>query len=246
MNYTNEQIQELDVASKSVYYFASLCLPDIYKQQLHLLDTYMDEQNCLSLVSRQCGNTTIEACYALWVMIFKHEKRIGYNSTCLTSATHFIQIIVKLNEKLPEYMRASFSNTQGNKIQNELTKSVILTNAYNSTCYRGLTLHLLILDCFHFISENNFKKFYSHLYPCLVACNTQVIMSSSINVKGFKLYDIFKCSVLEDFNINVIPYYMCSGYSQKAIENIKNYLSIDALYKSAYLCIDGEGNNYVK
>lgn len=243
MNYTQEEYDDILLASQSVHYFAGLCLPEVYKQQKHLLDTYFADEHSLAFVSRQCGNTTIQAIYVLWCLIFKQDKTIGYTTTNSGLCESFISSILEINEKLPEHLKAKFDKLNRYTLVS-INKTRIIAKPMNINAFRGMTLSTLIIDLFHFQKKKNFYEFMQCIYPCLIAYQSKIIMSTNINPHGFKLYDF-----ISDFNINQnfwvtgIPYNKCSNYSEVLDKRYQLYNSAE-FYLAEYCCTDREGIVY--
>jgi len=245
MNYTQEQVDEFILASESVHYFASLCLPQVYKQQTHLLDTYVSDENELSIVARQIGNTTIQAIFVLWRLIFKSHKTTCYTSYNMSLCENFINKIIDMNDKLPEHIKAEFTAVTRYTLTNK-TNSRVLARPMNSNSLRGLSVDTLIVDLFHFLSKKNLSDFLHSSFPVLAARSGKLIMSTNINPNGFKLYEFFnEFNIYHDCGISVIPFNKCTHYSELKASRLKQYLSTEH-YLSEYCCIDREGIDYAK
>lgn len=245
MNYTQEQIDEFILASRSVHYFASLCVPEVYKQQTHLLDTYVTDQNELSIVSRQCGNTTIQAIFVLWCLIFKSQKTIAYSSYNATLCEEFINIIIDINDKLPEHLKANFTDTKRYTLVTDV-KSRIIAKPLNPNSFRGLTVDTLIVDLFHFLKKKDITIFLQSICPTMAATNGKLILSTNINPNGFKLYEFFnEFNIYNNCGISVIPFNKCTQYSELKDSRLKQYLSTEH-YLAEYCCVDREGVDYAK
>ena len=245
MNYTQEQIDEFILASKSVQYFASLCLAQVYKQQTHLLDTYVSDQNELSIVSRQCGNTTIQAIFVLWCLIFKPQKTIAYTSYSTNLCEDFINKIIDINDKLPEHLKANFSDIKRYTLVTDI-KCRVIAKPMSPNSFRGLSINTVIIDLFHFLKKKDLCNFMQAIYPTMAASGGKIIMSTNINPNGFKLYEFFnEFNICNNFGISVIPFKKCTHYSEVKNSRLKTYLDPE-YYLSEYCCIDREGIDYAK
>ena len=243
MNYTQEEYDDILLASENVHYFAGFCLPEVYKQQKHLLDTYIADENSLAIVSRQCGNTTIQAIYVLWCLIFQQNKTIGYTTTNHSLCESFIDRILEINEKLPEHLKAKFDKLNRYTLLS-VNKTRIIAKPMNVNSFKGYTLNAIIIDLFHFQKKKNFYEFMQCTYPCVIACKGKIIMSTNINPHGFKMYEFINdFNVNEKFWITGIPYNKCSNYSEVLDKRYQLYNSTE-FYLAEYCCIDREGIVY--
>jgi hypothetical protein len=235
LEYSPENIQELQKCSESVNYFikyVKIVNPDKgeiffepYDYQLELLQKFQDYRFNVALCSRQSGKTTIVSSYVIWYAIFNENKTIGIVSNKESSAKMILHRIKKSYECLPTWLKPGVTEYSKTFISFDNGTRIVIS-ATSADAFRGETMNLLVCDEFAFVPGSQAEEFWSANYPTISASKeAKIIIISTPN----GLFNIFHRIYTEaEFGKNTFVYTKVSwekvpGRDKNwAIEQIKN------------------------
>ena len=117
----------------------------LYPFQEKVLHLFRDNQNSITLKSRQLGISTLVAAYALWLMIFHKDKNILALATTQATARNLVTKTQFMYENLPKWLR--LKSVEHNKLSLRLANgSRIKAASSNSDAARSEAVSLLVID----------------------------------------------------------------------------------------------------
>ena len=160
-----------------------------FDYQRELCDVYNQHRYSIAMIGRQLGKTTLAAGYLLWYAMFMPDSTILVAAHKRDGATEIMQRIRFCYEELPDHIRAGVAeyNKQSLAFDNG---SRILSQATTPTTGRGLSLSLVYLDEFAFVSPNVAKEFWTSLSPTL-STGGKCIITSTPNVDDDQFAEIW-------------------------------------------------------
>lgn len=188
---TEEQIKEYAKCKVSVEYFLenyakiiSLDHGEVYfkpfKFQRKALRLFQKNRKVLVKLFRQAGKSTIVAGYVAWYVLFNDDpKHACILANKLAIAQEIFSKVKMMVELCPKWLQRGILvwNETSFKFENE-TKCFCA--ATSDTAVRGLSLNLLILDEFAFLSPNMADKFIASVFPTISSSETsQLIIVST-------------------------------------------------------------------
>jgi hypothetical protein len=124
----------------------------LYPFQEKVLHLFRDNQNSITLKSRQLGISTLVAAYALWLMIFHKDKNILALATTQATARNLVTKTQFMYENLPKWLR--LKSVEHNKLSLRLANgSRIKAASSNSDAARSEAVSLLVIDEAAFIDN---------------------------------------------------------------------------------------------
>ena len=106
-------------AQDPVYFMKKYCyiqhpqrgriLFSLYPFQEKVLHLFRDNQNIITLKSRQLGISTLAAGYSMWLMLFHKDKNILALATTQATARNLVSKVIFMYDQLPKWMRLEFS-----------------------------------------------------------------------------------------------------------------------------------------
>lgn len=124
----------------------------LYPFQEKVLHLYRDNQNSITLKSRQLGISTLVAAYALWLMLFHKDKNVLALATTQSTARNLVSKTKFMYENLPKWLR--IRSLEDNKLSLRLANgSRIKAASSNSDAARSEAVSLLIIDEAAFIDN---------------------------------------------------------------------------------------------
>jgi len=124
----------------------------LYPFQEKVLHLYRDNQNTITLKSRQLGISTLVAAYSLWLMIFHKDKNILALATTQATARNLVTKTQFMYENLPKWLR--LKSVEHNKLSLRLANgSRMKAASSNSDAARSEAVSLLIIDEAAFIDN---------------------------------------------------------------------------------------------
>ena len=152
IEYTPDQIIELQKCSKSITYFLkyikiietdkgeSLFKP--YSYQSTLIKKFKKHRYNIVLASRQSGKTTVVSVYVLWFAIFHPNRTIGIVSNKESSAKMILSRLKKMYECLPVWLKPGV--TEYSKTFTTFDNGTrIVISATSADAFRGEAMSLL-------------------------------------------------------------------------------------------------------
>jgi len=197
LEYSLEQIEELDECSKDIWYFmkyVKIIHPDKgkiffepYDYQIELINKYFNNRFNIALCSRQSGKTTSVGVYSLWFSIFNKDKIVGIVSNKEASAKMILNRIKTMYEELPVWLKPGVTEYSKTFIAFD-NGTRILISATSPDAFRGETLNLLIADEFAFVPAHDADAFWASNYPTISASQESKIIIISTPNGMFNLF----------------------------------------------------------
>jgi hypothetical protein len=189
--YTRGQIKEILKCSKDPIYFIEKyvklkhpkhgALPfKLYEFQRRLIQTYMDNTRCISMLSRQCGKTATAAAYLLWKAMFNKDYTIFIASKDQGGADEIMERLWFAYEELPWFLKPG---TTKNDVKTKTfdNGSKVMTSATTKTSGRGKSPSLVYLDEFAFVPPNVAEEFWVSIFAALSTGGDCIITSTPNN-----------------------------------------------------------------
>lgn len=124
----------------------------LYPFQEKVLHLFRDNQNTITLKSRQLGISSLVAAYSLWLMIFHKDKNILVLATTQATARNLVTKTQFMYENLPKWLR--IKTTEFNKLSLRFVNgSRMKAASSNSDSARSEAVSLLVLDEAAFIDN---------------------------------------------------------------------------------------------
>lgn len=197
IEYTPDQILELQKCSRSIEYFLkyikiietdkgeSIFKP--YKYQSTLIKKFKKHRYNIILASRQSGKTTVVSVYVLWFAIFHSDRTIGIVSNKESSAKMILSRLKKMYECLPIWLKPGV--TEYSKTFTTFDNGTrIIISATSADAFRGEAMSLLCCDEFAFVPGHQAEEFWASNYPTISASKkAKIIIISTPN----GLFNIF-------------------------------------------------------
>ena len=152
----------------------------LYPFQEKVLHLYRDNQNSITLKSRQLGISTLVAAYSLWLLIFHKDKNILALATTQATARNLVSKTQFMYDNLPKWLR--LRSVEHNKLSLRLANgSRIKAASSNSDAARSEAVSLLVIDEAAFIE--NIEETFASAQQTL-ATGGQCIVISTPNSSG--------------------------------------------------------------
>lgn len=172
----------------------------IKKHQISLLKNFNKNRLILGILPRQSGKTTCCLVYALHQAIF-HDKCVFFGDINLVLLKTKFYNLKSIIDNLPIWMQNIKSNTitgisfsKGGRI---------IGSCIDIQSIRGISIDILILDEFAFVSDERAESFISSIFPTVSSRNGKVIILSTPNGKNH-LYKMYKKSRKKETGFKVI------------------------------------------
>jgi len=124
----------------------------LYPFQEKVLHLYRDNQNTITLKSRQLGISTLVAAYSLWLMIFHKDKNILALATTQLTARNLFSKTQFMYNNLPKWLK--LKSVEDNKLSLRLVNGSRMRAASSSSdAARSEAVSLLIIDEAAFIEN---------------------------------------------------------------------------------------------
>jgi len=150
---------------------------DLYPFQVELIDNYHNYRYSVSLISRQMGKSTVAAAYLLWYAMFNDDVTILVASNKHEGAMEIMHRLRYAYENLPDFIRAGSLSYNKKSIEFD-NGSRIISQATTENTGRGLTLNLVYLDEFAFVTPRVAKEFWTSISPTLSTGGKCIITST--------------------------------------------------------------------
>lgn len=188
---TEEQIREYAKCKTSVEYFLenyakiiSLDKGEVhfkpFKFQRKALRLIQKNRKVLVKLFRQAGKSTIVAGYVAWYVLFNDDpKHVCILANKLSISQEIFSRVKMMVELCPKWLQQGVAVWNETSFQFE-NKTKCFCAATSDTAVRGLSLNLLILDEFAFLSPNMADKFMASVFPTISSSETsQLIIVST-------------------------------------------------------------------
>ena len=192
VEYTLEQVQELDKCRKDpVYFIQNFCRIqhpvrgaiafDLYDYQIDQIRAYHEQRSVVVLSARQTGKSTVASMYLLWFAIFQDDKTVLIASNKNKGAMEMISRIQYAYQYLPDWIKPGIVDDGWNKHTIKFDNdSKIDSEATSENSGRGASISLLYLDEFAFVKPAIADEFWTSIAPTL-ATGGDCIVSSTPN-----------------------------------------------------------------
>ena len=125
---------------------------ELYPFQEKVLHIFKDNNNIITLKSRQLGISTLAAGYAMWLMIFHDNKNVLALATTQLTARNLVTKVQFMYEHLPSWLR--LKATEKNRLSLRLSNgSRVTAKSSNSDAARSEAVSLLLIDEAAFIDN---------------------------------------------------------------------------------------------
>lgn len=190
--FTLEQIQELKRCSEDpVYFIKTYCRIqhptrgainfELYDYQEEMVNNFHQNRNNIVLSARQTGKSTVSSMFLLWYAIFNFDKTILIASNKNAGAMEMISRIQYAYMYLPMWLKPGVKDDGWNKHEVKFDNdSRIVSTATSENSGRGMSISLLYLDEFAFVSPSIAEEFWSAIQPTL-STGGEIIISSTPN-----------------------------------------------------------------
>lgn len=190
VKFTEKQLDELIKCSEDPLYFMQNYIwiqsnngRELFKPfdyQLELVSIFHNYRNSIALLSRQMGKSTTACAYILWRAMFIDDTTVLIAANVLKQALEIMQRIRFSYEELPDFIRAGVIEYNKGSISFDNGSRIICT-ATTANSGRGMTVNLLYLDEFSFVSPGIAKDFWTSIRPTLGTQGRCIITSTPNN-----------------------------------------------------------------
>jgi hypothetical protein len=192
VEYTYDNIQELKRCADDPIYFIRKyvmiqhptqgAVPfDLYPYQEKMINAYKENRYTVVLSARQTGKSVCSAAYLLWYAMFHFDKTILIASNKNSNAMEMILRIRFAYESLPHWLKPGILEDGWNKHEIGFDNgSRIVSTATSEDSGRGMSISLLFLDEFAFVSPGIQDEFWTSIAPTL-STGGSCIMTSTPN-----------------------------------------------------------------
>jgi hypothetical protein len=151
----------------------------LYDYQRDLITMYYENRDVIILSARQTGKSTTAAAYLLWYSIFNFDKTALIASNKEKGAKEMIARIRYAYEQLPMWLKPGVLDDGWNKHSVGFDNgSRIESTATSESSGRGMSISLLYLDEFAFVSPNIAEEFWTAIAPTLATGGDCIITST--------------------------------------------------------------------
>jgi len=197
LEYTPDQILELEKCSKSINYFQKyikIIHPDKgeipfkpYDYQTELINKFKKYRYNVVLASRQSGKTTVVSVYVLWYSIFHPDKTIGIVSNKESSAKMILSRLKKMYECLPVWLKPGVTEYSKTFLTFDNGTRIVIS-ATSADAFRGETVNVLVADEFAFVPGHQAEEFWASNYPTISASKEAKIIIISTPCGLFNIF----------------------------------------------------------
>ena len=189
-DFTLEQLQELRRCQEdAVYFIRNYCRIqhptrgaidfELYDYQIEMIENFQGHINNIVLSARQTGKSTVSSMFLLWYAIFQDDKTVLIASNKNAGAMEMISRIQYAYMHLPHWLKPGIKEDGWNKhaigFDND---SKIVSTATSENSGRGLSISLLYLDEFAFVSPSIAEEFWTAIAPTLSTGGACIISST--------------------------------------------------------------------
>lgn len=185
-----EKQRELLKCSQDIVYFCEnyvrvkhpvkgsvpFALHDYQKEMMRL---FQEERFSIVLASRQVGKSICSAIFLLWYAMFNDTKEVLIASNKNSGAMEMISRIQYAYEHLPHWLKPGITDDGWNMHRISFdNESSIESTATSEDAGRGMSVSLLFLDEFAFVSPGIQQKFWTAMLPTLSTGGSCIVTST--------------------------------------------------------------------
>jgi len=214
---------------------------DLYRFQERIVSEIDTHRFNVIKKFRQAGVTTIMCAYALWKIIFEHNKLVMVVSIGDRESTTFLSRVVGMYDDLPVWMRPKVK--EKNK-HNLILQTGSRIRSQPAGAGRSEAVSLLIVDEAAFIDK--MREFWGAIYPTLSTGGDAVLLST-VNGMSNLYYEIYNDAVKGNNTFNVIDIHWQEHpeYTEKWAEEMRPALG-ERMWRQEYECAFlGTGENFL-
>ena len=186
--YTVDEIKELKLCMDDPVYFARKYIKlqhpmkgqisfEPYDFQINLIKMFTGNRFSIAMTGRQMGKTTTAAAFLLWHAMFKPDQTILIAANKFAQAQEIMQRIRYSYEECPNFIRPGVVEYNKGSISFD-NGSRIISRATAPDAGRGLSISLLYLDEFAFVSPRIAEEFWASMGPTLSTGGSCIITST--------------------------------------------------------------------
>lgn len=150
---------------------------EIRSYQEWMIDSYLDNKNVITSGCRQSGKTLISSIFLLWYSIFHSNQTILVGSIKFEYSIEILEKIRQMYNRLPFWLKPSL-NENNKRSMIFANDSRILASPISERMGRGMTISLLYLDEFAFVSPRIQEEVWCTLHPTLHTGGRCIITST--------------------------------------------------------------------
>lgn len=197
IQFTEDQIAELDKCSKDPVYFIENYIKiitldkgiqsiQLYGFQKKIIKTIQDNRFVICKIARQSGKSTTTMAWALHYIMFNPNVNVCVLADKGVTSKNLLGIVKTAYQNLPKWMQLGIVEWNKTSIIFE-NGSKIIASPTSANSARGTSVNVLILDEFAHVQNNVAEEFYSSAYPTISSGQTSKIIVIS-TPKGMNLF----------------------------------------------------------
>mgnify|MGYP001028948610 CR=1 FL=1 len=196
LEYTEEQIEEIIKCTNDYEYFIynyvkirtkkGLEKPEVRDYQRRMLDTYHNNNRCLTMAGRQCGKSITAAMYLTWYLCFHSYKIVGIVANKEKVAKLMLSNIKNIFVNLPIWMKPGVDQWGTTEIKLDNNSGCVVA-ACSADALTGYTLNILVVDEISKIPKNKANDFFDSVLPTVEADENAKIIGFS-TPKGLNIW----------------------------------------------------------
>ena len=152
---------------------------EMYDYQKQAVKAFLEHDDCIVMLGRQMGKTTVIAAFLLWFTCFKPEKYVLVASKDNDAAMDVLNRIRFSYEELPMWLKPGCVYFNRHEISFD-NGSTIKSSATTEGTGRGRSISLLMIDELAFVNRQIQQAMWTSLAPTL-STGGQCIISSTPN-----------------------------------------------------------------
>jgi len=208
---------------------------DLWPYQDKMFRHFESNRFSIVLAPRQSGKSISSCIYLLWYALFHPEKTIAILANKGSTAREMVSRITLALENLPFFLQPGCRALNKGSIEFS-NNSKILAAATTGSSIRGLSISLLFLDEFAFVSDA--ATFYTSTYPVITSGKTsRVVISSTPKGIGNMFHKLWEGAVqgTNDFKPFRVNWWDVPGRDEKwKEETIRNTSELQ--FTQEFLC----------
>ena len=202
MNLSKIHLDEIKRCADDLHYFkdnyikiktrTGVNFPDIRDYQNEFLDVLnSDEENIVTLLSRQAGKSVTVGIYLTLLYCFRTELNIGICANKGKLAAEFLNNVKNMLIELPLWMVQGTKVWNVSSIGNE-SDVRIMTDVPSGDSFRGFALNVLVVDELAFIPQQNWNDMADSVFPTMSSKSWKknILISTANGMNHF--YEIVK------------------------------------------------------
>ena len=209
IEFTAHQIQEYVKCSQDpVYFIENYCkivslddgivLFKMHPYQKRIIEAVHNNRNVIAMLFRQAGKSTTMAAYLLWYATFNDNTTSVLLANKLATAREIFDRVQLMYELLPPWLKQGIKewNKTSMKFENGAKIKCAPTSA---SAVRGMSINLLVLDEFAFLSPKLAEEFIASVFPTLSSSKSSKLVMVSCVTKDTMVFTKDGIKTVEDF-----------------------------------------------